>query len=218
MAILNNLKIWVKVAGGTGLLLILLLLIGAVAYESLNAALGDFTDYRHIARQNNALGRIQANMLEVRIHAKDFLINGSDDAAHDVHERASKVSALVSQARGLFENKAATDVLDDVAREVADYQATFVKTTELQKQRTELSQHLNQLGPAMEKSLTAIMEGAHHDGDGESAFLAGEALRNMLLARLYANNSSPVTPPSMPSTPTRRSRRPRPTPTNWQRR
>ena len=186
MAILNNLKIWVKVAGGAGLLLILLLVIGAVAYQSLNRALGDFTDYRHIARQNNALGRIQANMLEVRVHAKDFLIKGSDDAANEVKTRAEKVTSLVSDARGLFEAKAAAAALDDVAKEVTDYQATFLKTTALQKQRTELFLRMNQLGPDMEKSLTAIMEGAHRDGDGESAFLAGEALRNMLLARLYA--------------------------------
>ena len=187
MGILNNLKIWVKVACGTGLLLILLLVIGVVAYESLNAALGDFTDYRHIARQNNALGRIQANMLEVRVHAKDFLIKGSDDAARDVQERAAKVTTLVNDARGLFESREAVAVLDGVGKEVAEYQTTFGKTITLQKQRGELFLHMNQLGPAMEKSLTAIMEGAHHDGDGEAAFLAGEALRNMLLARLYAN-------------------------------
>ena len=184
MAVLNNLKIWLKVACGTGLLLVLLLIIGAVAWDSLNGALGDFTDYRHIARQNNALGRIQANMLEVRVHAKDFLIRGTDDAARDVEERATKVSALVSDARGLFESGAAVAVLDGVGKKVAEYQATFVKTTALQKRRAELFLRMNQLGPVMEKSLTAIMEGAHHDGDGEAAFLAGEALRNLLLARL----------------------------------
>ena len=187
MAILNNIKIWIKIGTGTGLMLVLLLVLGVVAWESLNAALSDFTSYRHIARENNALGRIQANMLEVRVHAKDFLIKGNDDAAHEVQERAARVTALVTDARGQFESKAAIDVLDDLGREVAAYQTTFLKTTQLQKQRTEFSQLLNQLGPAMEKSLTKIMEGAHHDGDGEAAFLAGEALRNTLLARLYAN-------------------------------
>ncbi|MBI1207269.1 MAG: HAMP domain-containing protein [Azospirillum sp.] len=186
MSLLKNLSIGFKVAGGAGLMLLLLLLLGGVAYQSLHVALDDFTAYRQLARQNNALGRIQANMLDVRLYAKDFLIRGTEEAAAHVRERAAKVETLVNEDRGLFETKAATELLADVAKQVAAYQTTFFTTHDLQRERIELAGQLDQLGPAMEKSLSAIMEGAHRDGDGEAAFLAGEALRTLLLARLHA--------------------------------
>jgi methyl-accepting chemotaxis protein len=184
MTILNNLRIGVKVAAGAGVLVVLLLVIGAVAYESLQGALSDFTDYRHIARQNNALGRIQANMLEVRLNAKDFLIRNSEEAAGAVTERARTVETLVGEARGLFDNRAA--VLDDVAKELADYQTTFVKTRELQGVNADLVAQITQSGLQIEKSLSAIMDGARHDGDGQAGFAAAEVVSDTLFTRLYA--------------------------------
>ena len=183
---LKNVKIWLKISIGSGILLLLLLVIGGIAYSSLDGAHGDFADYRKVARQNNALGRIQANMLETRIHAKDFLSKGTDEAAEAVKSSAAKVENLIADGRQLFETPETLAVLDDVAKEINSYRTTFATTHDLQKQRTALLQTLNQLGPTMEAALTAMMERAHQDADAESAYLAGEALRTMGLGRLYA--------------------------------
>ncbi len=186
MTMLNNLKIGVKVAAGTGLLLFLLLVIGSVAYDSLHSALTAFTDYRHIARQNNALGRIQNDMLEVRLHAKDFLIKDDEDAQRAVREQTTKVEELVNTSKDLFDDAEARNTLDEIITKLTDYQTAFRATYDSQKQRNNLLARMNQLGPAMEQSLTAIMESAHRDGDGDVAYMAGETLRSMLLGRLHA--------------------------------
>ena len=183
---LKDIKIWMKVSIGAAILLILLLVIGAISYSSLSDAHGDFASYRNVARQNNALGRIQANMLETRLHAKDFLIKGTDEAAEAVKDRAAKVESLIAEGRQLFATPEPLAALDDLAREINTYRTTFARTLDLQKQRSDLLLTLNQIGPVMEAALTAMMERAHQDGDGESAYLAGEALRTMLLGRLYA--------------------------------
>ncbi|MEI6560000.1 MAG: HAMP domain-containing methyl-accepting chemotaxis protein [Rhodospirillaceae bacterium] len=178
-------KIWLKVSGGAGLLVILLMIISVVAHESLNGASSDFTAYRHIARQNNALGRIQANMLEVRIHAKDFLITGAEDAATAVNERVAKVEALVSETRSLFEAKAATDVIDDVAKDVAGYQAAFVKMYDVQRQRGDLLEKKNRLAATVDTTLASILANARKEANEEALFLAGELEHHLFAARLF---------------------------------
>jgi methyl-accepting chemotaxis protein len=180
----HNLRIGVKVAAGTGLLLILLLVIGAVAYQRLNGALADFTDYRHLARETNALGLIQADMLAVRLAAKDFLITDTEEAAGSVKERAAMVITRVREASDLFETNSEKAAISDFAKELTEYQKIFIQTHDLQRLRTAL---LRQMGPLyldMEKSLTTITDGAHQDGDGDGVVMAGQTLRSLFLIRL----------------------------------
>ncbi len=187
MAILNNLNIGIKVAAGIGLLLILLLVVSIGAYQGLHGALSNFTDYQSLARQNNALGRIQANMLEVRLRANDFLLTGVEDAAGSVKERVTAATTLAQEASALFQNSTTKSAIETVETELKEYGTTFAKTHDIQRQLTELFLRMNQLGRDMEKALTGIMEDAHRDGETDAAFLAGETLRGMLLAQSYGN-------------------------------
>ena len=187
MTLLNNVQIGTKVTAGIGALLILLLVVSAGAYEALNGALANFTDYQNLAQQNNALGRIQANMLEVRLRANDFLLTGIEDAANAVKDRVAAATALAQAAGTLFENKATRNAIDDIEKNLKDYGATFAQTHDIQRQLTELFLSMNQLGRDIGKTLTETMENARHDGDSDSAFLAGEALRGILLAQSYSN-------------------------------
>jgi len=184
---MKNLKIGSKIAIGTGLLLILLLIISIISNQSLKETLIDFTDYRHIARQNNELGRIQANMLEVRLYAKNYLIKETEDAATEVNTHTAQVKALALEAHNLFEDKDKIDIIDNIADKITDYQKIFIETQELQHLSAKYIDQLNQAVPEIEKSLTSIMDTAHRDGNNDIIYIANQALHNMLLARLYAN-------------------------------
>ena len=90
-----------KVIIGFGMTLTLLVTISAISLYSLWAADNHFKDYITLARQTNANGRVQANMLMTRIFAKNFVISASRDNIKGVEERARVTIEMIAQAREL---------------------------------------------------------------------------------------------------------------------
>jgi HAMP domain-containing protein len=176
-----------KIMTGFGVMTLLLMFISTLSLISLSAADRHFKDYRSLARQTVADGRVQANMLMTRIFAKNFIIDTSKDNIKGVEQRARTTIDMISQARELTTNVGFKLILDNLDRELKDYLTQFETVTEKQAQRDVLVlDTLNVIGPQMENDLTAIMESAFADGDAEAAYRAGMTMRNLLLARLYA--------------------------------
>jgi signal transduction histidine kinase/DNA-binding response OmpR family regulator len=188
MRLLNRINISTKVFLGFGIILTLLLLISVVSAVSLIGADRNFKSYRALARQTNADGRVQANMLMTRLRAKDFVITKSRDNIEGVNARAEKTIEMIAEARELTKNSAYALIIESLDQELNGYLAEFEKVTAKQERRDEIVHGtLNVVGPRMEKNLTRIMESAFADADTEAAYRAGLTLRNMMLARLYAN-------------------------------
>ena len=187
MRIFDKVNISTKVMAGFGVVVALLVVISVVSLIGLIGADRHFKDYRSLARQTNAGGRVQANMLMTRIHAKNFVINASQDNIEGVEQRARLTIEMIMQARELTISPGFQMVIDNLGRELNEYLAQFDKVTTKQQQRdTLVHDTLNVIGPQMEKDLTAIMESAFADNDTEAAYRTGMTLRNLLLARLYA--------------------------------
>ncbi len=62
-----------KLTYGFGVITILIVLLGGMGWLSLNKASSGFGEYREMARDGVLMGRVQANMLMVRMNAKDTL-------------------------------------------------------------------------------------------------------------------------------------------------
>jgi signal transduction histidine kinase/DNA-binding response OmpR family regulator len=188
MPILNRIKISTKVFLGFGIVITLLLAISLVSVISLLGAEENFINYRSLARQTNAEGRVQANMLTTRVYAKDFIINANAENIDKIRERTQLTIEMINEARELTTNPGYQLIIDSVDRELATYVAQFQKVTEKQSQRDEIVFNtLNVVGPQLERDLTSIMASAFDDGDTEANHRAGLTLRNLMLARLYAN-------------------------------
>jgi len=187
MRLLNRIRISTKVFSGFAIILLLLLIISAVSLYSLISADNNFKKYRSLARQTNADGRIQANMLMTRIYAKNFVINASGDNITGVEQRARTTIEMIDEARKLTTDPGFHLIVDSLDQELEEYVARFEEVTDKQAERdTLVNDRLNVLGPRMEKQLTSIMESAFDDGDTEADYRAGLTLRNLLLARIYA--------------------------------
>jgi len=187
MKLLSGKSISTKVLAGFGVVILLLVGISIVSLMSLMDADQHFKDYRALARQTVADGRVQANMLMTRIFAKNFVIDASPENIKGVEQRATTTLEMIAEARKLSTDTGFQLVLDSLDTELKDYLKQFEKVTEKQALRdTLVHETLNVIGPLMEKDLTAIMESAFADGDTEGAYRAGMTMRNLLLARLYA--------------------------------
>ncbi|CAM2064365.1 Methyl-accepting chemotaxis protein [Sulfidibacter corallicola] len=183
----NNTKISKKIAYGFGFILILLLIVAAFSVFGLLSANRNFKTYRSYALQTNQMGRVQANLLTARLHAKDFILNNTDAASKKVSERIDTTGDMIAEAEKLFERQDAIDAMKEGSQVIATYASSFGEVTELVRERNQLVDEMNTLGPLAEKDLTKIMDSAFADKDPRASYLAGSDLRSLLLARLYAN-------------------------------
>lgn len=175
-----------KLILGFSVVLVLLILVGVIGYRALEQASGGFQDYRGLAKQTNLSGRVQANMLMVRMNVKDFIITGSDKDLAQYQEYLMKTTEFVEQAEELIVDPKRAEMVDDSAVKLKQYSAAFSTVVELMKQRNEVVTGVaNVVGPAAERKLTQILISARDDGDAEAAYLASLGVRNLLLIRLY---------------------------------
>ena len=185
MGMLKNLRIGPKIWLGFCTVLALLIVIGAVAFVSLNGASDNFDRYRQLARQANEIGRVQANMLYVELEATDYILHQDADSLADFRERADNALSLIDVTLELVDDTERRAEIEAMRDDITSYIEAFERIVPLYERRNEGVDRLNQLGPEMERALTRVMESAMEDGDADAAYNAGVNLRNLLLARLY---------------------------------
>jgi len=160
MKFLSRVGIVAKISGGFGLLVVLLVVLAVVSYQGLQTARNDFVQYRHLARQNNALGRIQANFVEIRLHVGQYLANGAEESIRQVRERANRLGPLIADAQSLFDDRDAGAVLGGVERDSREYVAAFFRILELRPGDAErerlVRDNFERLGPAVDATTEAM--------------------------------------------------------------
>ena len=145
-----------------------------------------FTQYRELARETNLSGRLQANMLMMRMNTKDFIITASQKDIDEFHNYLGKMDEFIIEAKKTIRDGQRTEKISIISNKTKEYQAAFNKMTELCQERDHLvSNVLNVTGPENERNLTQIMSSAKRDGDVEVGYQAGISMRGILLARLY---------------------------------
>ena len=183
----SSLKVGTKISLGFGVVLILLTGISIIGYNSLSGANDQFNEYRSYARQTNQMGRIQANLLYARFHAKNYIINNNEESAIKVKKRIQTTVDLIKESDSLFTRKEALDVIASAYKGITDYQMYFDKVVDYVKVRNASVERMNNLGPQIQRLLTSIMESSRNNSKHEEVYLAGMALRSLMLARLYSN-------------------------------
>ena len=183
---LKSLRLRGKLFLGFGMVLVLLGCIAVIGLLAIGNAKNGFTEYREMARDTNLAGRLQANMLMVRMNVKDFIITGSEKDIEQYGEYLEKMYMFLEQAQKDIQKKERAEKIDHVDSQVKEYEAAFEKVIAFMEERNRIvKEQLDIMGPRMEKNLTKIMETAEAENDIHVAFQAGLAMRNLLLGRLY---------------------------------
>ena len=175
-----------KINWGFGVVMMLLVVVGTVSFYSLRRASNGFAEYRGLARDTNLAGRLQANMLMVRMNVKDYIKTSSDEDRRQYAAYLEKMHEFLQEAGTEIEKPERAMLVKQIGQEIADYESGFDRVVQLMARRQELVlDHLNTKGPAIERALTEVMNTAKVDGNESATYRAGMALRNMLLARVY---------------------------------
>ncbi len=183
---IGNLQLSKRLAIGFTLILGIFLLVGFLSYSTITHMADGVVSYRGLARDTNLMGRVQANLLMVRMSVKDYPITGSDHDLQQYQEHWDDVVGFMATAQREIKTPERAALVDEADQAKINYNEAFQKIVVHNTQRNEIvNTILNVNGPASEKALSTILVSAERDGDMEAAYRAGLGLRSLLLARLY---------------------------------
>ncbi|OCQ21205.1 hypothetical protein A7985_11275 [Pseudoalteromonas luteoviolacea] len=181
-----ELKISNRLGAGFFVLLLLFSCAVLVSIQALNTAAEGFRDYRSLARNTNNAGRVQANLLSLRIAALHYINNGKAEALREELSRMAALQELLQSAHEDAITEEQINTFNDVEQLANQYASVFEQVArKIAERNTLVHEKLNVIGPKMEQDLSQILLNARQDGDMETAFFAAAALRNLLIARLH---------------------------------
>lgn len=155
-----------KLGVGFGLVVSLLLLASAVSLSSMNESKNGFEQYRELARDTNLAGRLQANLLMVRMSVKDYLIDRDTDYLNAYRERLLTFKDFFQQAQEEIKKPDRAALITEAAPMVALYERTFKDVVEiLEKENQIYNESLNVLGPIMLEELARLSNRAQRTND-----------------------------------------------------
>lgn len=183
---LSDISLTAKI--GAGFVAVTLLLVGVAlaGWAGISNAASGFTRYRELARDSNLCGSLQADMLMVRMKAKDYVISSSEDAIDRCNDYYEATARSLAEAQIEINDPRRAEKVDAIQELLDRYKATFEQAVRVQTQRNAiLADRLNTIGPRSEQLLTEIMLSAREDNDIQASFQGGVAMRRLLLGRLY---------------------------------
>jgi len=183
----DKMKLSTMLSVGFGLIVTIMLITTTLSYLALNKNSEGFREYRLLARDTNLIGRLQANMLLVRLNVKDFFKTGSQNSVSNYQSRLTKLENFLNEAEIEITQKERARNVSIVSDSLHDYVNNFEKIISFKQQRDDLVfNNLDPNGRAMRSKLTAIMKSAFQDKDPEASYYAARIQEHVLLARLYA--------------------------------
>ncbi|MCG8568662.1 MAG: methyl-accepting chemotaxis protein, partial [Spirochaetes bacterium] len=108
----SGMKLKTKITAGFAVVVVLLLIISCVGIFMLRVASNGFTEYRGLARDTNLSGRLQANMLMVRMNVKDYIITGSQKDLDQYSEYWDKMSEFMEEAQIEIQKPERAELID----------------------------------------------------------------------------------------------------------
>lgn len=182
----RNLRLGSKIGLGFGVVLVLLSIVLGVGLFALQRADEGISEYRGLARDTNLSGRLQANMLMVRMNVKDYLITNSDKDLQQYSDYLSEMQGFLDDAKQEIQKPERASLIAEVDIAAVTYQDAFDKVVELINQREVVyDSRLVPNGEKMRVVIDNIIESAYLDGDSEAVYQASHVQEKMLLGRLF---------------------------------
>ncbi|CAG35197.1 methyl-accepting chemotaxis protein [Desulfotalea psychrophila] len=182
----NKMNLATKIGTGFGAVLVLLLLVSSVAWQGLGSLADNFVTYRVMADETNLVGRLQANMLTMRMGVKGFITTSSEKDVAIYLKYKEEMGSFLREARERMVSPERGKLVERYEADFARYDQAFSQLVSLTQKRDSLVKNeLAVQGASMEKQLSALMVSAKDKGDAATGYEAAVLLRHMLLGRLY---------------------------------
>lgn len=170
-----------------GLILIIITAIGISALNGLANRMHQITF--DLAPDTELAADITSSLYKLRLTVKNYVKTGDDKWVSQFQNQSKNWQAALDKAFLEIQNPQRVAMLNEIKSNKDTYVSTFnnIVVTNQQKRNKAVTETLNARGPEIERGLTKIMQSANEDGDIQAAFLAGTAIRSLLLGRLYVS-------------------------------
>lgn len=183
---MQNLTLAKKLTFGFGSIGVLMIATALVGILSLQHASDNFITFQELSTDYDLASRMQANMLMVRMHVKDFILKGNETSFKKYLDSLSSLDVLLQQARKDITSPERAAQIAESIRNIDIYREQFGRVVELQKKRTHLFDDILAIqGPVLHKVMSAVMQESYESGEQEITYLAGAALERLMLVRFY---------------------------------
>lgn len=184
----RNLSLGVKIGMGFSVVLGLLSIVLAISMMALKETEQGIENYRELARDTNLAGRLQANMLMVRMNVKDYLITHQDRDLAQYRDYQAKMNTFLTQAKKNIQSPERAAMISQVEASIQTYHQAFREVTDLVVQRNALlEQQLVPAGEVMRRTIATLINTSYEDGGREAVFLASKVQAKLLLGEMYVS-------------------------------
>ncbi|MCC6135590.1 MAG: hypothetical protein LM550_06710, partial [Candidatus Contendobacter sp.] len=179
-------KLNTQLSSGFAAVIILLVIVSVTAYWGLTGEFDGFSEYRRLASANNRTSLFQENMLSVRLAARRFISDPSDQTVQDYRQHFGEMMIMVKEMQENVKKPERAKKVTVLAEQAAKYDTIFVQFVALNKQQDEATVRQGEMGAALRKVVTQIIETVAKENNAEAAVLAGQIQENVMLGRLAA--------------------------------
>ncbi|EGR4492217.1 methyl-accepting chemotaxis protein [Vibrio cholerae] len=183
---ISRLKLNTQLYVSFGLILLLLGVISVTSVVGFNSIYDGFIEYRGLARDTNLAGRLQANMLTMRLAVLNYINTQSDNSITQYEDRKASMLDFLREAEKEIQQPERAALVKTVASNVNVYEQGFEQIIQLFGERNQIvHDKLDPNGLAMRQALSEIITSAYKDNDTEASYLAAQLQEHLLLGHLY---------------------------------
>ncbi|KZN48965.1 HAMP domain-containing methyl-accepting chemotaxis protein [Pseudoalteromonas luteoviolacea] len=158
---IKNWRLSQQLNGAFGVMILMIIVLSITAFWGLNSGYNNFVEYRTKARDSNLAGRIQANLLEVRLQAIKYLKHQSDANIAQFDQRLELLESLLDTAQAQYTNSSQLNIITDSQKQMEKYEGSFRQVISLYERRHQIVHNtLNKYGPELDGKLRTMMDNA----------------------------------------------------------
>ncbi|RXJ94622.1 chemotaxis protein [Malaciobacter molluscorum] len=183
---LKNMSIKIQLIISFTVIAVLVLVSSTINYFGVIKTSNGFSQYREMAKNSVLSSRVQANMLMLRMNVKGYLNEPAQKEIDNFNKYYEKTNLFLKEALENIKKPSRAPLVKEIDENLKVYHESFFKIVNFMNQRNNIINHnLNTNGKKIEELLTSVMRSAKKDKDLEASLTTAEAIRTLLLARLY---------------------------------
>lgn len=174
-----------RVYVGMGAMIALILVVGGFASFQTGGLARTFVEYRTTAKSSLLASYLAEDMFEARMASMKYRIDKTESNLQEVADNITEIVELKPELYAMLEGYPEQAGLDALAPLLAEYGTSMEHAFALQQEREVLVGETSAVGLKARQQLSEVMESALQDNDAQASSVAGLAISNLLLGRLY---------------------------------
>ncbi|UTV29942.1 HAMP domain-containing methyl-accepting chemotaxis protein [Photobacterium atrarenae] len=185
----KNLSLGVKIGISFSVVLGLLSIVLTISIMAFKETEQGIDNYRELARDANLAGRLQANMLMMRMNVKDFLITHQARDLAQYRDYQAKTKLFLAEAKTDIQNPERAAMINQVEASIQTYHQVFQQVIDRVTRRNDvLEQQLIPAGEVMGRTISTMINTSYENGESRAVFHASKVQEKLLLGEMYVSH------------------------------